>query len=146
MKVTLAALAGLAAASKHRPRVGVGPLRGTSGFESRLAAADAGLATNGTRPPPAEWVIRGPPGPHQLEHAPGPPMLGTTKSAHARRRLLEDYMALLRLRSLLARGRARHGPETTVVAARLFGSLNGFADVPNECFWRYVWLGDWRHP
>ena len=84
MKVTLAALAGLAAASKHRPRVGVGPLRGTSGFESRLAAADAGLATNGTRPPPAEWVIRGPPGPHQLEHAPGPPMLGTTKTGGVR--------------------------------------------------------------
>ena len=62
---------------------------------------------------------------------------------------LKDYMALLRLRSLLSRGRARHGPETTVVAARLFGSLNGFADVPNPCFWRvveYAWLGDWRHP
>ena len=62
---------------------------------------------------------------------------------------LKEYMVLLRLRLLLARGRARHGPETTVVAARLFGSLSGFADVPNECFWRvveYAWLGDWRHP
>ena len=50
---------------------------------------------------------------------------------------------------MLARGRARHGPETTVVAARLFGSLTGFADVPKECFWRvvkYAWLGDWRRP
>ena len=31
----------------------------------------------------------------------------------------------------------------------LIGSLNGFADVPNPCFWRvveYAWLGDWRHP
>ena len=66
-----------------------------------------------------------------------------------KRWVLKDYMELLRLRSLLARGRARHGPETTVVAARLFGSLNGFAGVPGECFWRvveYAWLGDWRHP
>ena len=39
--------------------------------------------------------------------------------------------------------------ETTVVAARLFGSLSGFANVPKECFWRvvkYAWLGDWRRP
>jgi len=75
-------------------------------------------------------------------------MLGTTKSAHARRRLLKDYMALLRLRSLLSRGRARHGPETTVVAARLFDTSTA-AGVPNECFWlvvKYAWLGDWRHP
>ena len=60
-----------------------------------------------------------------------------------------SWMALLRLRLLLARGRARHGPETTVVAARLFGSLNGFAGVPGPCFWRvvkYAWLGDWRQP
>ena len=52
-------------------------------------------------------------------------------------------------KSMLARGRARHGPETTVVAARLFGSLNGFAGLPNEIFWlvvEYAWLGDWRHP
>ena len=58
---------------------------------------------------------------------------------------LKEYMPLLRLRSLLARGRARHGPETTVVAARLFGSLNGFAGLPGECFWlvvKYAWLGD----
>ena len=58
---------------------------------------------------------------------------------------LKEYIPLLRLRSLLARGRARHGPETTVVAARLFGSLNGFAGLPGECFWlvvKYAWLGD----
>ena len=75
---------------------------------------------------------------------------GTRLAGHSYKRwVLKDYMALLRLRSLLARGRARHGPETTVVAARLFGSLNGFADVPKECFWRvvkYAWLGDWRRP
>ena len=38
----------------------------------------------------------------------------------------------------------------SIVAARLFfGSLTGFDDVPNKCFWRvveYAWLGDWRHP
>ena len=64
-----------------------------------------------------------------------------------KRWVLKDYMALLRVRSLLARGRARHGPETTVVVARLFESLNGFADVPGPCFWRvveYAWLGEWR--
>ena len=75
---------------------------------------------------------------------------GTRLAGHSYKRwVLKDYVALLRLRSLLARGRARHGPETTVVAARLFGSLSGFADVPGECFWRvveYAWLGDWRHP
>ena len=34
-------------------------------------------------------------------------------------------------------------------SALAFGSLSGFADVPDECFWRvvkYAWLGDWRHP
>ena len=74
----------------------------------------------------------------------------TRLAGHSYKRwVLKDYMALLRLRLLLARGRARHGPETTVVAARLFGSLNGFAGVPKECFWRvvkYAWLGDWRRP
>ena len=74
----------------------------------------------------------------------------TRLSGHSYKRwVLKDYMALPRLRSLIMRGRARHGPETTVVAARLFGSLSGFADVPGPCFWRvveYAWLGDWRHP
>ena len=74
----------------------------------------------------------------------------TRLAGHSYKRwVLKDYMALLRLRSLLSRGRARAGPETTLVAARLFGSLTGFDDVPNKCFWRvveYAWLGDWRHP
>ena len=74
----------------------------------------------------------------------------TRLAGHSYKRwVLKDYMALLRLRSLLSRGRARAGPETTLVAARLFGSLSGFADVPDPCFWRvveYAWLGDWRHP
>ena len=77
-------------------------------------------------------------------------LAGVRLAGHSYKRwVLKDYMALVRVRSLLARGRARHGPETTVVAARLFGSLNGFADVPNGIFWlvvEYAWLGDWRHP
>ena len=77
-------------------------------------------------------------------------LAGTRLAGHSYKRwVLKDYMALPRLRSLIVRGRARHGPETTVVAARLFGSLNGFADVPGPCFWRvveYAWLGDWRYP
>ena len=77
-------------------------------------------------------------------------LAGTRLAGHSYKRwVLKDYMALLRLRSLLSRGRARAGPETTLVAARVFGSLTGFDDVPNKCFWRiveYAWLGDWRHP
>ena len=77
-------------------------------------------------------------------------LAGVRLAGHSYKRwVLKDYMPLLRLRSLLARGRARHGPETTVVAARLFGSLSGFADVPGPSLWRvveYAWLGDWRHP
>ena len=77
-------------------------------------------------------------------------LAGTRLAGHSYKRwVLKDYMALLRLRTLLSRGRARAGPETTLVAARLFGSLTGFDDVPNKCFWRvveYAWLGNWRHP
>ena len=77
-------------------------------------------------------------------------LAGVRLAGHSYKRwVMKDYMALPRLRSLLARGRARHGPETTVVVARLFESLNGFADVPGPCFWRvveYAWLGDWRRP
>ena len=73
----------------------------------------------------------------------------TRLAGHSYKRwVLKDYMALLRVRSLLSRGRARHGPETTVVAARLFDTSTA-AGVPKECFWRvveYAWLGDWRHP
>ena len=59
--------------------------------------------------------------------------------------LMKDYMALLRVRSLLARGprRARPGPETPEAVARLFGN------VPDPCFWlvvEYAWLGNWRRP
>ena len=72
-------------------------------------------------------------------------LAGTRLAGHSYKRwVLKDYMALLRVRSLLSCGRARHGPETTVVAARLFDT-----SMPNELFWRvveYAWLGDWRHP
>ena len=57
--------------------------------------------------------------------------------------VLKDYMALLRLRSLLARRRARASPETPEVAKRLFDG------VPDPCFWlvvEYAWLGNWRRP
>ena len=73
-------------------------------------------------------------------------LAGTRLAGHSYKRwVLKDYMALLRLRSLLSRGRARAGPETTLVAARLFGSLTGFAGLPDDCFWlvvKYAWLGD----
>ena len=83
-----------------------------------------------------------------VSHKPGSTLLMAAAS-HGKLDVVRRLVALLRVRLLLARGRARHGPETTVVAARLFGSLNGFADVPDPCFWRvveYAWLGDWRHP
>ena len=57
-------------------------------------------------------------------------------------------MALLRLRSLLARKRARAGPETTLVVWRLFDTSTA-AGVPDPCFWKvveYAWLGNWRRP
>ena len=57
-------------------------------------------------------------------------------------------MALLRLRSLLARKRARAGPETTLVVWRLFDTSTA-AGVPDPCFWlvvEYAWLGNWRQP
>ena len=62
--------------------------------------------------------------------------------------VLKDYMALLRLRSMLARKRARAGPETTLVVWRLFDTSTA-AGVPDPVFRKvveYAWLGDWRHP
>ena len=76
-------------------------------------------------------------------------LAGTRLAGHSYKGwVLKDYMALLRLRLLLARGRARHGPETTVVVARLFDTSTAAA-IPDGIFWRvveYAWLGDWRHP
>ena len=71
---------------------------------------------------------------------------GCRLAGHSYKRwVLKDYMALLRVRSLLARGpsRARAGPETPEAVARLFGN------VPGPCFWlvvEYAWLGNWRRP
>ena len=76
-------------------------------------------------------------------------LAGTRLAGHSYKRwVLKDYMALVRVRSLLARGRARHGPETTVVVARLFDTSTAAA-MPDGIFWlvvEYAWLGDWRHP
>jgi len=71
-------------------------------------------------------------------------LAGVRLAGHSYKRwVLKDYMALLRLRSLLARKRARAGPETPEAVARLFDG------VPGPCFWlvvEYAWLGNWRHP
>ena len=76
-------------------------------------------------------------------------LAGTRLAGHSYKRwVLKDYMALLRLRSLLARKRARAGPETTLVVWRLFDTSTA-AGVPDPCFWlvmEYYRLGDWRHP
>jgi len=73
---------------------------------------------------------------------------GVRLAGSYKRWVLKDYMALLRLRSLLARKRARAGPETTLVAWRLFDTSTA-AGVPDPCFWKvveYAWLGNWRRP
>ena len=73
-------------------------------------------------------------------------LAGCRLAGHSYKRwVLKDYMALLRVRSLLARGprRARAGPETPEVTKRLFDG------VPDPCFWKvieYAWLGNWRRP
>ena len=79
--------------------------------------------------------------------------------------VLAPYKELLRLRSLLARGRAIFGPTTPEVVARLFGGRTAgrarpptrrhrpapsrSQGVPDPVFWKvmeYWRLGDWRHP
>ena len=79
--------------------------------------------------------------------------------------ILHEYKQLLRMRSLLARGRATMAPSTPDVIARLFGgtaaasrgprtrrsqlSLTRSAGVPDPIFWKvmeYWRLGDWRRP
>ena len=71
-----------------------------------------------------------------------------SKLGSCRAETLKEYMALLRLRSLLARKRARAGPETTLVVWRLFDTSTAVG-VPDPCFWlvvEYAWLGNWRRP
>ena len=79
--------------------------------------------------------------------------------------MLQEFKELLRLRSLLARGRANIGPATPEAAARLFGGRTAgrarpptrrhrpapsrTQGVPDPAFWlvmEYWRLGDWRHP
>ena len=79
--------------------------------------------------------------------------------------ILHEYKQILRIRSLLARGRATMAPSTPDVIARLFGgtaatsrrprtrrsqlSLTRPAGVPDPIFWEvmeYWRLGDWRRP
>ena len=82
--------------------------------------------------------------------------------------VLQEFKELLRLRSLLARGRARIGPDAPEAVARLFGGRTDAttrrarpptrrhrpppprtAGVPDPAFWlvmEYWRLGDWRHP
>ena len=76
--------------------------------------------------------------------------------------ILGDYKQLLRMRSLLARGRATIKSKHHPVIARLFGgtvasrdspkrprSLGRFAGVPDPILWKvleYYQLGDWRRP
>ena len=79
--------------------------------------------------------------------------------------ILQDYKELLRLRSLLARGRATMAASTPEVIARLFGGTAAAsrrpptrrsrpppkrsAGVPDPVFWKvleYWRLGDWRRP
>ena len=78
--------------------------------------------------------------------------------------VLQDYKQLLRIRSLLARGRATMALETPEVIRRLFGGTAAasrhppkrprspperFAGVPDPIFWKVLefWrLGDWRRP
>jgi hypothetical protein len=78
--------------------------------------------------------------------------------------ILHDYKRLLRVRSLLARGRANMASETPEVIRRLFGGTvaasrgspkrprppqERFAGVPDPIFWKvmeFYRLGDWRRP
>ena len=79
--------------------------------------------------------------------------------------ILQDYKQLLRIRSLLARGRATMASSTPEVIARLFGGTAAAsrrpptrrsqpppqrsASVPDPIFWKvleYWRLGDWRRP
>ena len=90
---------------------------------------------------------------------------GTRLAGSYKNFVLLPFKELLRLRSLLARGRAHIGPATPEAAARLFGGRTAgrarpptrrhrpppprTAGVPDPAFWlvmEYWRLGDWRHP
>ena len=92
---------------------------------------------------------------------------GTRLAGSYKNYVLQDFKQLLRLRSLLVRGRARIGPDAPEAVARLFGGRADpaaafrratrrhrpppprAAGVPDPVFWKvmeYWRLGDWRHP
>ena len=94
---------------------------------------------------------------------------GTRLAGSYKGYVLAPYKELLRLRSLLARGRARIGPDAPEAVARLFGGRTDAttrgrarpptrrhrpppiraAGVPDPVFWKvmeYWRLGDWRRP
>ena len=90
---------------------------------------------------------------------------GTRLAGSYKNFVLLPFKELLRLRSLLARGRASFGPATPEAVARLFGGRtagrarpptrrhrpppNRTQGVPDPVFWKvmeYWRLGDWRHP
>ena len=90
---------------------------------------------------------------------------GTRLAGSYKNYVLQEFKELLRLRSLLARGRAHIGPATPEAAARLFGGRTAgrarpptrrhrpapsrTQGVPDPVFWKvmeYWRLGDWRHP
>ena len=92
---------------------------------------------------------------------------GTRLAGSYKNYVLRDFKGLLRLRSLLSRGRARIGPDAPEAVARLFGGRTDAttrrarpptrrhrppprrtAGVPDPVFWKvmeYWRLGDWRH-
>lgn len=78
---------------------------------------------------------------------------GTRLAGHNYKRwVLREYMELLRVRSMLARGRAHVGTARRTrhaeAVARLFDTSTA-AGVPDPCFWlvvEYAWLGNWRRP
>ena len=89
---------------------------------------------------------------------------GVRRAGSYKNYVLQDFKGLLRLRSLLARNRARINDQAPEVVARLFGGRTGAtrparrggrplpprtAGVPDPAFWlvmEYWRLGDWRHP
>ena len=90
---------------------------------------------------------------------------GTRLAGSYKNYVLQDFKGLLRLRSLLAHGRASFGPATPEAVARLFGGRTAgrarpptrrhrlpptrTQGVPDPVFWKvmeYWRLGDWRHP
>ena len=86
---------------------------------------------------------------------------GVRAAGSYREFMLHEYKQLLRIRSLLARGRATMASSTPEVIARLFGGTAAVptrrsrpppkrsAGVPDPIFWKvleYWRLGDWRRP